>query len=150
MGGGGRPEGLDVGQRLGPVLRLQQAACHKLLRHLPRCRPGLGEGGPCGARECRDVPADWPSFEAVFREPHRVMAKVPVGARAQWAECLTHAIKHVAFFNDARAWAQFLALPKLLLGQPSSRGGANKNKGGPTKEVADRCRKWLEGERASR
>ena len=49
-----------------------------------------------------------------------------------WAECLTHAVKHVAFYRDSRAWAQFLALPRLLLGAPSSRWGrANKKKGGP-------------------
>ena len=44
---------------------------------------------------------------------------------------------------------QLFALPKMVLGAPSTRGGANKRKGGPTREVTERCRKWLEGERAA-
>ena len=74
---------------------------------------------------------------------------MPAGARAIWAECLTHAVKHAAFFNDEKAWAQLFALPKMVLGAPSARGGANKRRGGPTREVTDKCRRWLEGERAS-
>ena len=50
-------------------------------------------------------------------------AKVPTGARAVWAECLTHALKHVAFYNDEKAWAQFFALPKMVLGAPPPREG---------------------------
>ena len=48
-----------------------------------------------------------------------------------------------------KTWLQLFALPKMVLGAPSSRGGANKRKGGPTREVTERCRKWLEGERAT-
>ncbi len=50
------------------------------------------------------------------------------GAKAAWAECLTHAIEHVAFFNDEKAWVQLFALPKMVLGAPSTRDGANKKK----------------------
>ena len=95
------------------------------------------------------MPADWPRMECVFTETHKVRPKVPAGAKAIWAECLTHALKHVAFYNDEKSWAQLFALPKMVLGAPSARGGANKKKGGPTREVTEKGRKWLEGERAA-
>ncbi len=85
------------------------------------------------------------SMVCVFTETHKVFAKVLVGAKAVWAECLTHGVKHVAFYNDKKAWVQLFALPKMVLGAPSSGGGANKRKGGPTREVTERCRKWLDG-----
>ena len=66
-----------------------------------------------------------------------------------WAECLTHALKHVAFHNDEKAWSQLFALPKMVLGAPSQRGGENKKKGDPTREITETCRRWLAGERAS-
>ena len=69
----------------------------------------------------------------VFTETHKVRPKVPVGARAVWAERLIHAVRHVSFHHDERAWLQLFALPKMVLGAPSSRGGANKRKGGPDK-----------------
>ena len=74
---------------------------------------------------------------------------MPAGARAVWAECLTHALKHVAFYNDEKAWTQFFALPKMVLGAPNQRGGDGKKKGGPTREVTEKCRSLLAGERAS-
>ena len=115
----------------------------------PRCRASLGAGDGARARDPRGVPQDWPSFKCVFLEPHKVRPKVPAGAKAIWAECITHAVKHAAFFNDEKAWVQLMALPKMVLGAPSTRGGANKRQGGPTREVTDKCRRWLEGERAS-
>ena len=112
-----------------------------------QAQPGGDASGD--ARGGRDIPADWPSLHGICVEPNRVRAKVPGGARAIRAECITHAVKHVAFFNDEKAWRQLFELPKMVLGAPSGRGGTNKKKGGPTREVTDRCRRWLEGERGA-
>ena len=95
------------------------------------------------------MPPEWPSLEKVFTEQHRVRPKVPKGAQAVWAECLTHALKHVSFHNDEKAWAQLFSLPKMVLGAPGQRGGENKKKGGPTREVTEKCRRWLAGERGT-
>ncbi len=57
----------------------------------------------------------------MFTEAHKVRPKFPDGAKAVWAECLNHAVKHVAFFNDEKAWVQLFALPKMVLGAPSTR-----------------------------
>ena len=107
----------------------------------PRCRPSLSAEGGIPVRGQRDVPTEWPTFRSVFVDPHRVRAKVPGGAKAIWAECFTHALKHVAYYNDEKAWVQ---LPKMVLGASSATGGAEKKKCGPTREVTERCRRWLD------
>ena len=132
----------------------QCSVCSRLLSTryggaCPRCRASLGVGAAGPARGARAVPEDWPNIKNVLTEPQQVRPKVPAGAKAIWAECLTHALKHVAFFNDEKSWTQLFALPKMVLWAPSSRGGANKKKGGPTREVTKKCRRWLEGERAA-
>ena len=120
----------------------QCSVCSRLLSTryggaCPRCRASLGVGAVAPPRGAREVPDEWPRMECVFTETHKVRPKVPAGAKAIWAECLTHALKHVAFYNDEKSWTQLFALPKMVLGAPSSRGGANKKKGGPTREVTE-------------
>ena len=109
--------------------RGQCTVCSKLLAlrygsACPRCRHSLGGGADAAPRGERDIPRDWPSFNCVFTETHKVRPNVPVGAKAVWAECLIHAVKHVSYHNDEKAWLQLFALPKMVLGAPSSgRGG---------------------------
>ena len=57
------------------------------------------------------MPQGRPSFEVVFMVTFKVSARVPAGARAFWAEYLIHAAKHVAFYNDPKAWLQLMAVP---------------------------------------
>ena len=111
----------------------------------PRCRPEFQRNQP-QATSGRAVPADYPSFEEVFRSNIRCKSYVPSGAKHLWAQCLVGAMAAVLRHKDELAWLELFMLPKAVL-RAGDRGG-KKHHARLDAETRRRCQEWLDGHRA--
>ena len=100
--------------------------CSKLISQrygqaCPRCRPALH--APPAQQEARPLVGGCPNRETTCTTRIPLKRRVPKGARRVWSQCLLGALAAVVTFNDARAWTELTALPKMVLAPASSRGG---------------------------
>ena len=63
-----------------------------------------------------------------------------------WSQCVLAALADVLAHNGAQAWADLMALPKMVLPTARARGGEG-HRGRVAAETKQRCRNWLEGHR---
>ncbi len=126
----------------------QCTVCSRLLSKrfgiaCPRCRPSLNTSQPYS--DGRPFPAGLPSWEDIFVSKTRTKLHVPKEAQQLLGQCLLAALAAVLRHNDLLAWAELLALPKMLL-RSGGRGGKGHRRRAEN-ETKQRCRNWLEGQR---
>ena len=73
---------------------------------------------------------------------------VPSSAKALWSDCITRALNQIIVHGDQLAWLEYFMLARAVLPVKGDRGGkAHKKR--TEQQIKTRCRRWLEGEKAS-
>ena len=132
-----------AGQALGQCTVCSRLLARRFGQACPRCRPALAR--PAVPVQGRPLPDGCPTLSEVCTTPIGVRRHVPKGAQSLWAQCLLTAAACVVQFNDARAWTEFMALPKMVL-VAGGRGGKGHRRRADN-DTKRRCRDWLEGQR---
>ena len=128
---GGRLQGDILAQLLEDNMLGQCVVCSKMLHRrfgnaCPRCRPQVQS--PTPERQSRPMVDGCPDIAAIFEAKVRLKTHIPKGARQMWSLCLLAALAEVVEHNDMRAWADLLALPKLVLKSHIHGGRSNRRR----------------------
>ena len=127
---------------------VQCQVCHRvLLRRFapacPRCQPNLAENGSSNVQ--RPFGDGVPTVEEIASDRRKVRISVPAADRGLWGQCLLASLRQVVSHNDDLAWAELLALAKMVLFD-NGRGG-KRGKKQAVQSINSNCRRWLEGQR---
>jgi hypothetical protein len=99
----------------------QCSVCFKLVSSrfggsCPSCRPAAREAlGTNSDQAGQPRNRSLPELGAVMSAPFPTLRRVPTGAKAVWAQCLSQALAKAVWENSLDAWTELAMLPKAVL-----------------------------------